>query len=95
MAEVKVSLPSKRGNRLSVMKTSIDTGSSKLDLEVARRLKAADINHDGELSQDEIVTVVKDLVIEHRSTGRARIVAALTFLLLLISLFGNFALMIW
>ena len=86
-----------RGNPLTIadLDAGVHSGSGQLDKEIHRRLKAADLNNDGTLSQEEIVGLVKDLVLEHRTTKRTRVVAAATFFLLLISCFGNFALMVW
>lgn len=100
-AEVRVTVDdakvSKKGATLTLadIDAGVHSGSSQLDKDIHRRLKAADTNADGTLSQEEIVGLVKDLVIEHRTTQRTRLVAAATFFLLLISCFGNFALMVW
>ena len=100
MAEVRLEIENEsktasRKNNVSAISAGVHTGSTKLDKDIQRRLAAADTNNDGTLAHEEIVELVKELVLEHRTTKRTRVVAAASFLMLLLSCFGNFALMVW
>lgn len=68
---------------------------TELDKLILQRIVDADVNKDGTLSRDEIISVVKDLVLETKSRVRYSLISLVVTALLIASLVANFGLVIW
>ena len=84
---------------MSVRAVSVEEPSSGrksyIDKAIASRLKQADVNHDGELDQAELKSLVKDLIYEDRSNKRLLLLAVVSALLLMLSVGANFGLVLF
>lgn len=64
--------------------------NTDIEAAVIKRLKEADVDGDGHLSSDEVMGIVKDLVLENRTKTRYGLISCAVTLLLIISLVANF-----
>lgn len=87
----------RQATRMDVMKLKQKMGEAKTDLERAihARLHEADGDDDGKIGAQEIVDMVKDLVLTQRHKTRYRLLAGLVSVLLFCSLAANFGLTRW
>ena len=68
---------------------------SYIERKIAARITQADVNNDGRLDQQELRSLVKDLIYEDRSNKRLMLAMAMSSILLVLSLGANFGLLIW